>query len=528
MLSVGVIDAKVLRAAFDDGCELAVIDVREEGVFGQRHILRCNNIPLSVLELSIRDLVPRLETRVVLVDEKDGLVERAATTLSAMGYVDLSTLEGGIEGWEVAGYELFSGMNVPSKIFGEYVEHYCGTPNISAEELKAKVDSGENLVILDSRPMDEYERMNIPGGIDSPGAEMAYHIRDLAPDPDTLVVVNCAGRTRSIIGAQSLINAGTPNKVMALTNGTMGWHLAGFELEHGAIRQYDPVSESALDWSQSAAAQVAKKYGVKTIDVSTLCAWQAETNRRTLYLFDVRSPVEYEAGHVVGSRHAAGGQLVQATDKFVATNNARVVWIDDTGVRAIMTAHWLIQMGWTDVHVLEGGLESLPSDSGAEANYVPEIDNATVAVVAPTAVPAGAVIIDVADSLTYRDGHIVGAWWAIRARLEDAVGRLPPAQAYVVTSDDGQLARLAARDLSMLTDAKVYALEGGTAAWCAAGRPIEEGYTNLAAEREDIFYKPYDREGTVEDAMNQYLDWEIELINQVKRDGTLVFTEFAP
>ena len=65
-------------------------------------------------------------------------------------------------------------------------------------------------------------------------------------------------------------------------------------------------------------------------------------------------------------------------------------------------------------------------------------------------------------------------------------------------------------------------------AWGAAGRPIEEGYTNLAAEREDIFYKPYDREGTVEDAMNQYLDWEIELINQVKRDGTLVFPEFAP
>ena len=82
MLSVGAIDAKALRAAFDDGCELAVIDVREEGVFGQRHILRCNNIPLSVLELSIRDLVPRLETRVVLVDAKDGLVERATTTLS--------------------------------------------------------------------------------------------------------------------------------------------------------------------------------------------------------------------------------------------------------------------------------------------------------------------------------------------------------------------------------------------------------------------------------------------------------------
>ena len=528
MTTAGAIDAKALRTAFDDGGELAVIDVREEGVFGQRHILRCNNIPLSILELAVGDLVPRSGTRIVLVDAGEGLADRAAATLAAMGYNDLSILMGGIDGWGAAGFELFSGMNVPSKVFGEYIEHHCDTPNISAEDLKAKIDAGENLVILDSRPMDEYHRMNIPGGIDSPGAELAYHVRDLAPDPDTLVVVNCAGRTRSIIGAQSLINAGTPNKVMALTNGTMGWHLAGFELEHGATRKYDPVSNSALDWSQSAAAQVAEKYGVSTVDDATLSAWQAETDNRTLYLFDVRSPEEYEAGHVAGSRHAAGGQLVQATDKYVATNNARVVLIDDTGVRATMTAHWLIQMGWTDVHVLRGGLESLPLETGAETNAVPEVDAASIATVAPSAVPDGAVVIDVADSLAYRDGHIDGSWWAIRARLEDALTRLPEAATYVVTSGDGRLALLAAQDLATLTDAKVVALEGGTDAWRAAGQPMEEGYSNLAADREDIFYKPYDREGTVEDAMNQYLDWEIELINQIKRDGTLVFPEFAP
>ena len=229
-----------------------------------------------------------------------------------------------------------------------------------------------------------------------------------------------------------------------------------------------------------------------------------------------------------GARHAAGGQLVQATDKYVATNHARVVLIDDTGVRATMTAHWLIQMGWTDVHVLDCGLESLPLVTGAERSDVPEVDAASVATVGPAALPDGAVVIDVADSLAYRDGHIAGAWWAIRARFEAALTRLPAAEAYVVTSDDGRLARLAAQDLAALTDAAVYALEGGTAAWRAAGKATEEGYTNLAADREDIFYKPYDREGTVEDAMNQYLDWEIELINQIKRDGTLIFPEFAP
>lgn len=528
MPAAGLIEAKSLRAAFDDGEELAVVDVREEGVFGQSHLLRCANIPLSVLELNVRDLVPRKATRIVLIDADDGLSARAADVLLAMGYTDLSILTGGVNGWQAAGFELFSGMNVPSKVFGEHVEHHCGTPNISAEELKAKIDSGADMVILDSRPEDEYHRMNIPGGIDSPGAELAYHVRDLAPNPDTLVVVNCAGRTRSIIGAQSLINAGTPNKVMALTNGTMGWHLAGLELEHGAERKYEPVSDDGLAWSQEAASKVAVKYGVRTIDVGTLSGWQDEADARTLYLLDVRSPEEFEAGHVVGSGHAPGGQLVQATDKYVATSNARIVLIDDTGVRATMTASWLIQMGWKDVFVLSGGLDALPKESGAYVPSVPEVAAASVSTVKPSEVPDGAVIIDLADSLAYRDGHIAGAWWAIRARLADALTRLPAAKTYVVTSGDGRLARLGAQDLKGLTDAEVCVLDGGTDAWRAAGQPMEEGYTQLAADREDIFYKPYDREGTVEDAMNQYLDWEIELINQIKRDGTLVFPEFAP
>lgn len=525
----GTIDAKALRAALGDGGELAVIDVREEGVFGRSHLLRGVNIPLSVLELRIRDLVPRKATRIVLIDDNDGLSWRAAGVLAAAGYSDLSILDNGVQGWADAGFELFSGLNVPSKVFGEHVEHRYGTPNISAAELKAMQDAGENIVILDSRPLNEYRRMSIPGGIDSPGAELVRHVRDLAPDLDTKIIVNCAGRTRSIIGAQSLINAGTPNPVMALTNGTMGWHLAGLELEHGADRTYGDVSQAALDWSREAAARVAQKYGVRRIDADTLRRWQAETAERTLYLLDVRSPEEFEEGHIAGSRHAPGGQLVQATDRYMGTSNARVVLVDDTGVRATMTASWLIQMGWTDVRILKDGLVHMPCEAGPYTPSVPECDAVTVATVSASELdPAAMTVIDLGTSLAYRDGHIPGAWWAIRARLADALSRLPQSDTYVVTSSDGQLACLGAADLAALTDAEIRILEGGTAAWRAAGRPLEEGYTHLAAEKEDIYYLPYDREGTVEEAMNQYLTWEIELINQIRRDGTLVFPEFAP
>lgn len=525
------IDAAALRDAILDDDEIAVLDVREEGVFGQRHLLRSINAPLSRFELLYAKFAPRPSVRVVLMDDNDGLALRARGILAAAGYSDVALLEGGVQGWGDAGFELFSGLNVPSKVFGEHVEHHCGTPNISAEDLRAKLDSGENMVILDSRPMDEYHRMNIPSGIDSPGAELAYHVRDLAPDPNTLVVVNCAGRTRSIIGAQSLINAGTPNKVMALTNGTMGWHLAGFELENGSTRTYDQTSDDALDWSRAAASRVARKYGVKTVNAETVAQWRKETDQRTLYFLDVRSPEEFTAGHAEGFQSAPGGQLVQATDVYVGTYNARIVVGDDTGVRATMTAHWLIQMGWPDVFVLDGDVTTLPPASNAAAFTPRELAAIRVDAVSSDELGQGGdgtVILDVSDSLSYRDGHAPGAWWIIRARMKDDIAAVPAASRYVVTSRDGILAQLAAADLQALTDKPVAVLDGGNEAWVAAGLTMAEGYENLASAREDIFYKPYDREGSPEEAMQQYLTWEIALVEQIKRDGTLVFPHFDP
>ena len=216
------VTAEELRAMLLDGGELALLDVREEGEFSESHLLFASSLPLSRLEFGIDALVPRRGTRVVLCDDGDGLAGRAAEKLAGFGYDDVAVLDGGTGAWERAGNVLFSGIYVPSKAFGEYVEETCHTPNITAPELKARLDAGDDLVVLDSRPMDEFRRMNIPTAIDVPGAELAYRVHDIAPSPDTTVVVNCAGRTRSIIGAQSLIKAGIPNEVMALRNGTMG------------------------------------------------------------------------------------------------------------------------------------------------------------------------------------------------------------------------------------------------------------------------------------------------------------------
>src|SRR6185437_951569 len=228
-----LLPAAALKAMLNDGGELALIDVREEGAFGRNHLLFACCLPLSRLEMRIDALVPRRGARIVLCDADDGLAQRAASRLMRLGYRNLAVLAGGVAAWQAAGYELFSGVNVPSKAFGEFVEHHDETPRLTAAEVAAKRAENAEMVILDSRPMGEYRAMNIPGGIDCPGAELVWRVHDTAPRPETLVVVNCAGRTRSIIGAQSLINAGIANRVVALKDGTMGWHLAGLKLEKG-------------------------------------------------------------------------------------------------------------------------------------------------------------------------------------------------------------------------------------------------------------------------------------------------------
>src|SRR5204862_3494215 len=207
------------------------------------------------------------------------------------------------------------------------------------------------VVVLDSRPFEEYQRMCIPGGVDAPGAELAYRVHDVAPNPDTLVVVNCAGRTRSIIGCQSLRNAGIANRVVALKDGTMGWELAGYGCERGAARAAGLPSSAGLAKAQAAAERVAVGFGVKFTEAGQVHRWLAEVGRTT-YLLDVRTREEFEAGHLAGARHAPGGQLVQATDEYVGVRHARLVLIDPQRVRAVMSASWLTQMGWHEVYVL--------------------------------------------------------------------------------------------------------------------------------------------------------------------------------
>jgi rhodanese-related sulfurtransferase len=518
-----IVSVAQARAALIGGSEIALLDVREEGPYSRGHPLFAVSLPLGRIELKVLDLVPRLDAPVVLSDDGGGLVERAEARLATLGYRNIARLEGGLEGWRTAGGELFIDVNVPSKAFGELVEQQRHTPSLSAGEVDRLIADKADVVVLDSRRFEEYRTMSIPTGTSVPGGELVLRLHDLAPRPETTVIVNCAGRTRSIIGTQSLINAGIPNPVFALRNGTIGWTLAGLELDRGAGRRFPQLSAEARAAALDRTRALAERVGVRTIDRQTVERWRQEPADFTLFLLDVRTPEEFEAGHRPGFRSAPGGQLVQATDEWVGVRHAHLVLADDDGVRATLAASWLIQMGWRNVYVLDGGIAGGELETGPRPPRRPPFPAVAIATTAPQALAASldeTVVVDLATSPRHIAGHVPGAWFVVRARLAEALQRLPAGHRIVLTSCDGDLARYAAADLAGLTDRPVAVLAGGTRAWEAAGLPIERGLVRATEEVDDVYKRPYEGTDNAAAAMQAYLDWEFGLVEQLARDGT--------
>lgn len=509
--------------------EIALIDVREEHPFAQAHPLFAANLPAGKLEIEVYARIPRRSTAIVVYDDGEGLAEPAARTLQRLGYTDVALLAGGLQGWRDAGGEIFIDVNVPSKSFGELVEAERHTPSLPAQEVKALIDRKADVVVLDARRFDEYQTMSIPTGISVPGAELVLRARALAPKPETQIIVNCAGRTRSIIGTQSLINAGLPNPVAALRNGTIGWLLAGQELERGASRRFStqptPDTHEQRAIAAQGARQVADRAGVKRARAEHLHAFSLQADRTT-YLVDVRTPEEFSLGHIPGFRNTPGGQLVQETDHTAPVRGARLVLADDDDVRANMSASWLAQMGW-DVWVLDGLQPADFSATGAAPQQVADLQEPaqwiTPAQLADRLQHENAgdtAVLDMTSSINYTLRHIPGAWFVLRSQLEQALQTIPQARHYVLTCGSSLLARYAAADVARITGAHVQILEGGTQAWIAQGLPLEHGETRLASPRIDRYRRPYEGTDSPREAMQAYLDWEFGLVEQLGRDGT--------
>jgi len=500
-----------------DGGEIAVIDLREHGQYGEAHLLFCVSIPFSRLELSVGSLVPNRSTRVVVYDQDDGeIAGRATDILRSLGYRNVRRLQGGADGWKAAGYRLFAGVNVPSKAFGEMIAENFDTPAITADELAKKQQRGEKVVILDGRPWEEFHAQSIPGATSCPNGELIYRIQSLVDDDQTEVVINCAGRTRSIIGCEMLRQYGIKNPVYALRNGTMGWRLSGREINKGARQRAAlEVDSDSLSSMRPRVLSMAERAGAAVISADMAQKW-IQSDERTTYLLDVRDPQEFRREHLAGARSAPGGQLIQATDEWIGVRRARVVLVDDTEVRAAACAYWLSQMDY-EVYILKGGKTAWwATESGTGTDNRDPVGHRVVD--AATAADRlmntpETQLLDCQAAMAFRKAHANGARWVIRPNLPAQIGDLDPsAPTLVMGSGDGR-EQLIANDLVALGYTDVTLVSGGIKAWTEAGQDlVASPDTPSDSEAIDYLFFVHDRHAGNLEAAKQYLAWEHGLV----------------
>ena len=522
-----------LLELFDGNEPFALIDVREPGEYNASHIPGSSLIPRRMLEFDLSVAVPHPATLVALCDDDGRRVSRAVDTAELMGYSDVVWLEGGINRWMSLDHPTEWGVNVPSKDFGEKMEVVHHVPEIDAIELHERITRGDKLVILDTRTPEEYRRFCIPGGRSVPGGELALRITDITADldADTTVVVNCAGRTRSIIGTRLLQRMGLDREVVGLKNGTSGWVLAGYELESGADRDHlPPVSDAGRAAAEDYAARCAAEDGVRFIDVAGLDQLIDRSHKESVYFIDVRTSEEYDTGSIPAFRWFPGGQCVQRSDDVAVVKNAPIVFCCNGRARAALTASWYRQLGYAEVYALDGGTQAwrgagrpLESKFSVGASFDGSIsgmgepqllaeareDVATVSA-RELAQDDSAIVLFVDTSRDFARGHVPGARWVPRGWLEWQVADYVPATdtRVVVTCGEGSQSLLAAATLQELGYSNVQALKGGMAAWNAARLPLEAGLAGVMRTPSDIVFSGPDR--TYAD-MQHYLRWETEL-----------------
>ena len=523
------IDAHALKQQIHDTEEISILDVREHGQYGENHLFFAVSLPYSVLELEIERLVPRKNTRIVLYgnEQENEITQSAYSAAARMGYTNLSILQNGIQGWQADGYATFAGVNLPSKTFGELAEHAYETPRLSALELHELLhDDRHKIVVLDGRPVPEYKKMNIPGSVCCPNGELALRASQLAPDPETTIVINCAGRTRSIVGAQTLINLGIPNTVYALENGTQGWYLADLKLEHNANRLYpEQIKEDDLPTLQARSAALANRHNIETVNASQVKTWLAQDNRTT-YLCDIRTPEEYAQDKLLTAiQHTPGGQLIQATDEYIGVRKSRLVLLDFDGIRAPVTASWLKQQGW-EVYLLSNpaalALPPRPNHRQPDLEYTTAL--AADEIAGFVADHPQANIIDTRASMQYRKLRLQGSYWAIRPTL-DSVTPQDKTIAILLIGESLEKLQLLAEDLERSGHTDIYFACMDASSIVRCGLPISEEDHALPDDAcIDFLFFVHDRHQGNKDAARKYLEWETNLISQIDEQERKTFS----
>lgn len=518
-----LISAREAKARIHHNQICALLDVREEGQFGEGHPFLAVNCPYSHFEQWVSRLVPSTWVPTILIDDGDGVAMRAAELMAVMGYTHVSCVDGGIPAWRAQGLNLYKGVNLPSKTLGEWVEHQENIHRITPTQLADWQSTQKPFHFFDCRPPNDYSKMTVPGAQCLPNGELAHRWAAVVKDDSTPIVLTCAGRTRGLIGAAGLNRVGVGNPVYALENGTQGWTLAGLSLLRGQAPAELPVMDAShLSISRANADALIDREQLLCIGVDEFTEL-ARDQKRVVFLVDVRSAAEYAEGHLPGAIHAWGGQIVQAVDSFVGVRHATVVLTDDTGLRAAVAATWLRCLGH-DTFIMRDTQALSLSPHWRQMSPVLPIPAALPFVdllhAAGLAQSGQVYLVDLRHSQAYRQLHITNAIWANRANL----GRIPKDKPLILCADRPNVAQRVAQELQAMGHSVQGQIRAGVDTWREAGLALASS-SQVPTDDQciDFLFFVHDRhDGNLESA-KRYLEWEQGLMAQLDEDERAVF-----
>ena len=515
------ITPETVRSWISDKEEVAFIDVREIGQHTNGHPFFSISIPYSLFEFNIKILVPNKQTRVILIDNNNGISDLVYNIAHQMGYSNISIIEGGVEEWVSAGYKLFDGINVPSKSFGELIEKYFHTPSITAKELAQKQKNNENYIVIDGRPFLEYNKMSIPKSICCPNAELFYRVSSHIKDMNTEIIINCAGRTRSIIGAQTLINFGIKNKVKALENGTQGWFLSELSLEHNKNKYLEVLpNDIETQQLQNKVLKLTNDLNIDLIDLKKAQELIIDKKKST-FIFDVTTSktISTKPGTIM---NVPGGQLIQATDKYIGVWKATVILVDDGDlIRAGTTSFWLKKMGY-EVYILKEGLLKAQT-----LKFIKEIDHKLIDLdfinLEDLVKIKIQILYDIRSSKDFCKMRIKNSIWLNRAHLYRE--KIKTDDPIIIITDNLEKASLIVKDLKQKDKGAIIKVYKWNQNEITSYPSVIDVTIETLSKQNNIdfnFHTHMRHDGNKEHA-KQYLEWEINLVSKMDKQELSFF-----
>ena len=193
------------------GC--VVLDVRNAAEFGDGHVPGSLNIGLGGQFASWAGSLIPITAPIVIVANSEEQVEEAQVRLARVGLENIKGfLEGGMEAWRAAGFEV------------------AEVPQISVAELKELIESQKGLQVIDVRRPAEYRSGHAPHAVTAPLAKLREMLPNLGLNPEGPSAIICAGGYRSSAATSIAQQLGFTN-LLNVTGGTGAWIKAGYEVE---------------------------------------------------------------------------------------------------------------------------------------------------------------------------------------------------------------------------------------------------------------------------------------------------------